>query len=269
MQKNPIYATRYIIADIDPLLADTHAFEELRLLSQLRSRPTTLNEYEMASLRRIIGGIGHRCRQQAGVAARRALRGPRAAFAAAQRWRRRADHPLNDPFTTRACRAAVRSAEALVAEYAARGIRRGAASTTRAAERPQQPEPLIRRQPRGVVGLVRTDSARAARLHRPGGDAALGARQPPRRQRLCDQNELTRSSSSVPNSTRSLTVPSPAGDASVWCGASGHGGSWSQCPHSATVIAPPGARVPAGMDDHDGVVGVGGTGHVRAPAVKP
>jgi hypothetical protein len=30
-------------ADIDPLLADTHAFEELRLLSQLRSRPTTLN----------------------------------------------------------------------------------------------------------------------------------------------------------------------------------------------------------------------------------
>jgi hypothetical protein len=26
---------------------------------------------------------------------------------------------LNDPFTTRACRAAVRSAEALVAEYAA------------------------------------------------------------------------------------------------------------------------------------------------------
>jgi len=37
-------------------------------------------------------------------------------------------------------------------------------------------------------------------------------------------------------------VSSPAGTASVWCGASGHGGSWSQCPHSATVIAPPGAR---------------------------
>ncbi len=39
--------------------------------------------------------------------------GPRAAFAAAQRWRRRAEHPLNDPFTARACRAAVRSAEAI------------------------------------------------------------------------------------------------------------------------------------------------------------
>jgi hypothetical protein len=35
------------------------------------------------------------------------------------RWRRRAEHPPNDPFTARACRAAVRSAEALVAQYAA------------------------------------------------------------------------------------------------------------------------------------------------------
>ena len=42
-------------------------------------------------------------------------------FAATQRWRRRAEHPLNDPFTTRACRAAVRSAEALVAEFRALG----------------------------------------------------------------------------------------------------------------------------------------------------
>jgi hypothetical protein len=29
------------------------------------------------------------------------------------------DHPLNDPFTGRACRAAVRSAEAMVADFAA------------------------------------------------------------------------------------------------------------------------------------------------------
>src|SRR6478736_5102425 len=121
LQTNPIYATRYILADIDPLLADTHAFEELRLLSQLRSRPTTLNEDEMASLRRIIGGLGTDAASRLGLQPDAPYDGPRAAFAAAQRWRRRADHPLNDPFTTRACRAAVRSAEALVAEYAARG----------------------------------------------------------------------------------------------------------------------------------------------------
>ena len=105
--------------------ADTHAFEELRLLSQLHSRPTTLNDDEIVSLRRIIGGSGTNPARRLGLDPE-ALHadpheGPRAAFAAAQRWRRRAEHPLNDPFTTRACRAAVRSAEAMVADFAARG----------------------------------------------------------------------------------------------------------------------------------------------------
>lgn len=121
VQINPIYATRYILADIDPLIADTHAFEELRLLSQLRSRSTTLNDDEMVSLRRIIGGSGTDAASRLGLQADAPYDGPRAAFAAAQRWRRRADHPLNDPFTARACRAAVRSAEALVADYSSRG----------------------------------------------------------------------------------------------------------------------------------------------------
>lgn len=121
VQLNPIYATPYIIADIDPLLADTHAFEELRLLSQLRSRTTTLTDDEMASLRRLIGGSGTDAASRLGLQPEDPYDGPRAAFAAAQRWRRRAEHPLNDPFTARACRAAVRSAEALVAAYAAKG----------------------------------------------------------------------------------------------------------------------------------------------------
>jgi hypothetical protein len=118
---NPISASPHIIADIDPLLADTHAFEELRLLSQLRARSTTLNDDEIASLRRIIGGSGTDAASRLGLTADSPYDGPRAAFAAAQRWRRRAEHPLNDPFTTRACRAAVRSAEAIVAQYASRG----------------------------------------------------------------------------------------------------------------------------------------------------
>ncbi|MET0457019.1 MAG: dynamin-like GTPase family protein [Mycobacterium sp.] len=121
VEANPTYATPYIIADIDPLLGDTHAFEELRLLSQLRSRATTLNDDEMASLRRIIGGSGTDAASRLGLQPDTPYDGPRAAFAAAQRWRRRADHPLNDPFTTRACRAAVRSAEGMVADFAAQG----------------------------------------------------------------------------------------------------------------------------------------------------
>jgi replication fork clamp-binding protein CrfC len=120
VELNPITATPYIIADIDPLLADTHAFEELRLLSQLRSRPTSLTDDEMVSLRRIIGGAGTDPASRLGLNPEAPDDGPRAAFSAAQRWRRRAEHPLNDPFTTRACRAAVRSAEAMVAMYGAR-----------------------------------------------------------------------------------------------------------------------------------------------------
>ena len=121
VEAHPIAATPRIIADIDPLLADTHAFEELRLLSQLHSRSTTLTDDEIASLRRIIGGVGTDPASRLGLTPDAPYDGPRAAFAAAQRWRRRAEHPLNDPFTTRACRAAVRSAEALVAQYAVRG----------------------------------------------------------------------------------------------------------------------------------------------------
>jgi replication fork clamp-binding protein CrfC len=121
VETHPIMATPYIIADIDPLLADTHAFEELRLLSQLYSRQTTFNEDELASLRRIIGGSGTDAASRLGLIAEALYDGPRAAFAAAQRWRRRAEHPLNDPFTTRACRAAVRSAEAMVAEFSSGG----------------------------------------------------------------------------------------------------------------------------------------------------
>ena len=117
VERYPTPATPRVIADIEPLLADAHAFEELRLLSQLRSRPTTLTQDEMASLRRIIGGSGTDAGSRLGLSPQNPGDGPRAAFAAAQRWRRRSEHPLNDPFTTRACRAAVRSAEALVAQY--------------------------------------------------------------------------------------------------------------------------------------------------------
>lgn len=118
VERYPTPVTPRIVADIAPLLADAHAFEELRLLSQLRSRPTTLTGDEMTSLRRIIGGSGTEPANRLGLSPQHPDDGPRAAFAAAQRWRRRADHPLNDPFTTRACRAAARSAEALVAFYA-------------------------------------------------------------------------------------------------------------------------------------------------------
>ena len=71
VQDNPIYATPYIIADIDPLLADTHAFEELRLLSQLRSRANDIERRRDGVAAPDHRRLGHRRRQQAGPAARR------------------------------------------------------------------------------------------------------------------------------------------------------------------------------------------------------
>ena len=83
VEAHPIAATPRISADIDPLLADTHAFEELRLLSQLHSRSTTLTDDEIASLRRIIGGVGTDPASRLGLTPDAPYDGPRAAFAAA------------------------------------------------------------------------------------------------------------------------------------------------------------------------------------------
>ena len=63
----PTPATPRIVADIEPPLADTHAFEELRLLSFLRcaQRPSTMTRWRrcVADHRR----LGHRRGSQAGA----------------------------------------------------------------------------------------------------------------------------------------------------------------------------------------------------------
>ena len=51
----------------------------------------------MASLRRIIGGSGTDAASRLGLQPDAPYDGPRAAFAAAQRWRRRAEHPAQRP----------------------------------------------------------------------------------------------------------------------------------------------------------------------------
>ena len=66
VEAHPVMATPYVIADIDPLLADTHAFEELRLLSQLSSRTTTLNEEEIVVVAPNHRRLGNQPGQQAG-----------------------------------------------------------------------------------------------------------------------------------------------------------------------------------------------------------
>jgi Dynamin family len=113
----PIPQSERILCDIDPLLADTHAFEELRLLSQCQSYPTSLSDDEIAAACRLLGAMG------TDAASRLALapedvdhRGRTAALDEVARWGKRSRHPLNNAFTTRLCRAATRSAEGVLAE---------------------------------------------------------------------------------------------------------------------------------------------------------
>ncbi|SHP44416.1 Isoniazid inductible gene protein IniC [Mycobacteroides abscessus subsp. abscessus] len=114
----PVHGGRRVIDDIDPLLADTHAFDELRLLAELSSRSTTLTEHETMLIRRLLGSFGTDAAARLGLDETRS--DPRrAALDAVGRWRARAEHPLNDPFTSRLCLAAVRSAEGILTQLSA------------------------------------------------------------------------------------------------------------------------------------------------------
>jgi hypothetical protein len=86
------------------------------------SRPTTLNDDEILSLtdhRRVRHSPGQQAWPEPGGSV--LAGGPPRRVRCGATPAPRAEHPLSDPFTTRACRAAVRSAEGMVAEFSARG----------------------------------------------------------------------------------------------------------------------------------------------------
>lgn len=117
LQRYPEPAASSIAGAVRRQLGDTHGFEEVRLLGLLRSRSTTLTEGEIVEVTRLIGGYGAAPDERLGLDPFETMTSGRSAsLAAAQRWRGRATHPLNDSFTTRVCRAAARSAEGIVAE---------------------------------------------------------------------------------------------------------------------------------------------------------
>ncbi|MYR05497.1 Isoniazid-inducible protein iniC [Gordonia sp. SID5947] len=108
------------------LMGDVHGFEEVRLLGLLRSRRSTLTESEALDATRLIGGYGTSADDRLGLDPFETMTSGRSrALGAVQRWRARADHPLNDAFTTRVCKAAARSAEGICAEMDT-AARRGA-----------------------------------------------------------------------------------------------------------------------------------------------
>ncbi len=103
------------VADIDPAASHTHAFEESPNATFCLRGKRLLNDDEMRRCA-ASSAVGHRV--AVGPPPSKDAARPRAPRYAAQHWRRRAAHPLND-CSLPARRAAVRSAEAMVAVFVA------------------------------------------------------------------------------------------------------------------------------------------------------
>ncbi|MFD1815439.1 dynamin family protein [Rhodococcus gannanensis] len=106
-----------VLNSVKQALSDGHGFQEIRLLGRLRSTPVTLDDDDTRLLQRIVGGQGVAATQRlgldpdAGASQQRDL-----ALGAVRYWRARAEHPLVDGFTARACAVAARSAEGVLAD---------------------------------------------------------------------------------------------------------------------------------------------------------
>ncbi|MFI5780814.1 dynamin family protein [Nocardia sp. NPDC051570] len=114
LSRHPTAATPELSNHVARLLADTHMFTELRLLSSIRA--TRLSEDDRARATRVLGGTGTGAQQRLALPADASMAECRAvALRAIDYWRGRLDNPLLDPVTATTCRAAARSCEAIVA----------------------------------------------------------------------------------------------------------------------------------------------------------
>lgn len=108
--------TAVLLDATERLLSDVHGFQELRMLGRLRSTEVALDDDELAELQRLIGGFGIGTAHRLGLSDADDVEKQRAvALAAVRKWRARAEHPLLDQFTARACLVAARSAEGVLA----------------------------------------------------------------------------------------------------------------------------------------------------------
>ncbi|MEC3920519.1 dynamin family protein [Nocardia sp. CDC160] len=112
---NPGTAADTLLPRVRTLLADVHAFAELRLLAHLRTDEFPLPPADLAELHRLIGGAGVSPTLRLGLSAHTDLPTQReVALAAVHTWRTRARHPLADQSFASACLTAARSAEGLL-----------------------------------------------------------------------------------------------------------------------------------------------------------
>ncbi|WP_435532242.1 dynamin family protein [Rhodococcus antarcticus] len=116
LREHAVAGSAVLARRVEALLADTHGFTELRLLGRLAALHLDLPADELAELELVLGGRGARPSQRMGTDPDAPLQLVRArALELAGTWQARARRPLQDPATARACRAAARSAEGVLA----------------------------------------------------------------------------------------------------------------------------------------------------------
>ena len=113
---DPQPGTAPLAAEVERILAVTHDFAELRLLSDLRWRVVKLPRDQVEEAERLLGGQGGTPAQRLGLepgAEPPELRA--AALAALSTWRRRAESPMSGRAQVDAARTVVRSCEGVLA----------------------------------------------------------------------------------------------------------------------------------------------------------
>jgi hypothetical protein len=116
LRVDPRPAAAPVAAEVERILAGTHDFAELRLLSDLRWRVVRLPRDQVDEAERLLGSDGGSPAQRLGLPADTGPADLRAAaLAALSAWRRRAESPLAGRMQADAARTVVRSCEGILA----------------------------------------------------------------------------------------------------------------------------------------------------------
>jgi Dynamin family len=108
-----------IRAGAEQITSSAHAFEEVRLLDQLRTNALEVPERHVEELDRLLGGSGHDAASRLALAENpSSAEITEAALAALSRWQRLAEHPLSSRNVQVAARGASRTLEGILAQAA-------------------------------------------------------------------------------------------------------------------------------------------------------
>ena len=110
--EHPVPEAAQLAETVDELLADSHPFQEMKLLGRVSSSRIALRSDDRAEMERLLGGSGTTPAERLGVDDD--LR--QHALTALWKWRDYASNPLLDPDTAEACRVTARSCEWIVAD---------------------------------------------------------------------------------------------------------------------------------------------------------